>query len=130
MQVEELESVELAYTLGQQHVSQVKDIDKIDKIIVELKTRADLLLDDEMGNGWRVLDEGGMPMVSQLLKHWVWGNKGLAWSYWMGMGQPYGAKMVCLSNPREENRRISEQPITFDDVDVVQTGPRLRLVQR
>lgn len=122
---------EMIYELGQMQSGQKKNKDREKDLCRGLEDCEVLVEDDGMGNGWRVVDDGGMPAIPSRVKHYVWRSKGYAWAFWMGMGMPHGYSMIAKSDPRMETDAInSGKPVDFSEVELsIDNGPRLRVVK-
>ncbi|MBN2258095.1 MAG: hypothetical protein JW704_09750, partial [Anaerolineaceae bacterium] len=86
--LDEMENPTVAYKLGMTMKAAVKDPEQVDRLVSECIKRDVLIEDDSMGNGWRVVDDGGMPIIPQGVKHYVWKSRGDCWALWMGLGCP------------------------------------------
>lgn len=95
---------ELSYALGMSISGSITI--NTEKVVGDLKNAGALLEDDGLGNGWRVLDRDGVPLMAiSAAKGLVWASKGLAWAFWMGLGRPGGARIYAISELEKETER-------------------------
>jgi len=126
----ELTVEEMISELGQMMVGK-RDSHR-EKVLCRALEDAEIIVEDDgMGNGWRVLDDGGMPKMPQRVKHFVWSNKGYAWVYWMGMKMPYGHSLVSKSDPVKETDSLNGgKPVDFSEVEIhIESKPTLKVVR-
>lgn len=93
---------EMAYALGELYSKAPSKKEEADDLIGKLRDKGILLEDNYMGNGWKVLEVTGRVMIYENVAHLVWSSKGYAWSFWMGMGEPSGMMLCCISLPDVE----------------------------
>lgn len=127
----ELTVEEMIYGLGQIQGGFVKSKSQEKELCRGLEDVEVLIEDDGMGNGWRVVDEGGMPQIPQRVKGFVWSNKAYAWAFWMGMGMPHGCTLMSKSDPKMETDSLNGgKPVDFSEVEIHIDGrPNLKLVR-
>lgn len=130
LDVKELADEELIHEMGQWEKQAARDEDRIKELIVEAKERELLLEDDDMGNGWRVLDGDGLNTMLAEAKGCVFESKGIAWCYWIGLGRPNGGRMYAISDPLAEEAALANgERVEIEDIEIVRgDGKGLHLV--
>jgi len=122
---------EMIYELAEIHVSKKKDQEREKNLCRALEDANVLVEDDCKGNGWRVIEEGGMPIIPSRVKHYVWYYKGYACVFWMGLGRPHGSYLICKSDPIAEEKDLNGgKPLDFSEVELeFDDSPVLRVVK-
>jgi hypothetical protein len=126
---------ELCYDLGQLMSERVanREMAQIEELTADLEALGVFVEDDEMGNGWRVLDMDGISLMPPDAdsRGLVFSDKGYAWIYWAALGEPRGARLYVISDPKVEAededgdlRPLTEREITRKTLRVIQGQKR------
>lgn len=127
--MEEFSVEEAIFELGNLYKSKKNSVRQMD-ICHDLERANILIEDDGSGNGWRLIDDGGMQDIPSRAKHLVWCNKAYAWAFWMGMGMPKERTIMCKANPMVLHASIGGgNPIELEDIEIVKSAPNLRVVE-
>lgn len=89
------------YELGRLLGQSVHSPERVSAMVDELIEAGVLIDEDGRGNGWVVLDGQGH-RAQPLGVDKVWEDKGSAFLYWWGLGEPEGYQLVVYADPRVE----------------------------
>jgi len=130
-----MENAELCYVMGQLWAARAKPgaSERMDELLAQA-VAAGLLRDhDGRGNGYSVTGDGGTLMPGAATRM-VFADKGHAFLYWLGLGRPEHAILVCISDPFREEELVFARPAIINGDGSVQEleepAPRLRLVAK
>ena len=95
---------------------------RIKKMVGQL-IRSEVFVDEDgRGNGWVVVDESGVSAMPPGCMKKVFEDKGSAFVFWWGLGEPDGYQLVLRCNPRIEADTVfpEENILTIEDAIIEQ----------
>ena len=125
---EEITVEQMAFRLGEIiFENQYADGSDVNRLVNRLIEKGVLFEDNHMGNGWQVIERNGQAVIPDCARESVWSSKGYAWAFWMGLGEPPGMRLCCVSWPEVETDavRMSSQK----DFEGLKGIPQLRVVK-
>lgn len=123
----------IAYELGRvtaQPVKSEKTVAAVAEMAQRLVAMGVLVEEDGRGNGWIVIDDLRQRRMPDDLDGYVFADKGHAFLFWWGLGEPDSYRLILECNPRVEAEIVfgEEGVLEIGDAEVRRDPPRLRVV--
>jgi len=110
------------YELGRILSKSVWSPEIVKKMVGQLIKSEVFVDEDGRGSGWAVVDERGVSVMPPGCIEKVFEDKGSAFLFWWGLGEPDGHQLVLKCNPRIEADIVfpEENILTIEDAIIEQ----------